>query len=905
MRHLLFFLPLVFPTILTAQDYKKLTGTVFILHNHEPFPGVNVEAVGTPVYELTDKIGAFEILAPATADSLKISFKGYKSQTFPVSNAGRIGNIMLEKVWSTYGQVYADNDEPLAGVYIFAKSTRTGGYVKIAETDSLGSYQLLLTREYERLTFSKPDHYPGDTIDLTLSYNYASDDIKSREIRLKKLPVAFFDYSISTGLKADQKISETPASVVLINQEEIDRFGFQTLEEILEYVTGLFLLDDYNWTGGGPVIGVRGFFSEGFNNNIVILVNGVNQYEDYWGNYPLSKVAVPVEAIDRIEIVRGPVSETYGNGAFFGAINIITHQKRKTSQGSVFYSHGSQATNRFGTQFSAPLRKLDINFAGSWSKSNGLDKAFSDFSTRYNGPVTTRGLLENAGSYILLSSTYEVSDVSKINLEVGATELQREVFESTTASSSSCQCPVPESDPDAGGTLAHITSYYSLLRYSQKLKKGILLESKFGYFSYHSSTDYARGGNRYGFSTYASQALQGEVVVFGKAGPNLTLASGLAVRRSVNLNTTFDIPGDSLIDGNNFRRLSDKRPFLLSSLYLQGEYKLGKLTAIAGIRVEDLNSFVIEANRDAATHTNRVSPPLKTTIPDSNPLLIPRAALLYSFYNGSVLKILYGQASKRPSFGNYTDAANLKPATIRTFELNYIKDISTIFLVNASLYHNQLDKLINRFSSVDAAGNSIYKSDNAGKVRTTGVELGIQANALRGKLKIDLSGSSNVSDDHTAYAGHTETGEPTTINPDAQLPYSPTWLAYGKISYDIQDKITVSLYARAVAKIYPAVNTLSLFETADVERIGNTIPGYSVVNINLKIRQLSVLLAHHTSALLRNTYINIKVSNLLNSDVRYPTTGNNQAWTDKGSPGFGRRAFLTIGYHFTDKRPNR
>jgi hypothetical protein len=76
MQRLLFFLLLTLPLTLFAQGYKKLTGTVFRLHNHEPFPGVNVEAIGTPVYELTDKIGAFEIIAPASADSLRISSKG-------------------------------------------------------------------------------------------------------------------------------------------------------------------------------------------------------------------------------------------------------------------------------------------------------------------------------------------------------------------------------------------------------------------------------------------------------------------------------------------------------------------------------------------------------------------------------------------------------------------------------------------------------------------------------------------------------------------------------------------------------------------------------------------------------------------------------------------------------------
>ena len=78
----------------------------------------------------------------------------------------------------------------------------------------------------------------------------------------------------------------------------------------------------------GPVagsnFGVRGFLTSGMNNSMMLMVNGVNQYEDYWGFNPLSRINVPVETIERIEIVRGPMSVVYGSGALLGAINIIT-----------------------------------------------------------------------------------------------------------------------------------------------------------------------------------------------------------------------------------------------------------------------------------------------------------------------------------------------------------------------------------------------------------------------------------------------------------------------------------------------------------------------------------------------------------------------------------------------------
>src|SRR5690606_36367217 len=131
-----------------------------------------------------------------------------------------------------------------------------------------------------------------------------------------------------------------------------------------------------------------------------------------------------------------------------------------------------------------------------------------------------------------------------------------EIFESTTSSTSSCQCPVPESYPEAGGAAAGITSYYAQLSYSQKLHNDFLLQGKFGFFSFTSSSDYTQGGNRYGYSTYESQAIGGEIVAFAKPFRNLNTAVGISVRRSSNLIATFDIPDGSLLNGNNFRRLS-------------------------------------------------------------------------------------------------------------------------------------------------------------------------------------------------------------------------------------------------------------------------------------------------------------------------------------------------------------
>ena len=120
-------------------------------------------------------------------------------------------------------------------------------------------------------------------------------------------------------LEEVEEFMDVSTSVIALSREEIETYGYTSLQEILENMTGLYMIDDYAWTGS-PTLGVRGFLSAGFSNDVIIMVNGVNQLEDYWNSYSLARICVPVEAIDRIEVIRGPMSVEYGSGAFFGAI---------------------------------------------------------------------------------------------------------------------------------------------------------------------------------------------------------------------------------------------------------------------------------------------------------------------------------------------------------------------------------------------------------------------------------------------------------------------------------------------------------------------------------------------------------------------------------------------------------
>ncbi|MCW8997250.1 MAG: TonB-dependent receptor, partial [Kangiellaceae bacterium] len=147
-----------------------------------------------------------------------------------------------------------------------------------------------------------------------------ANDINLLDLTLEEL----LEFKIESAGKRPEKIKEIPASVIIITREDIASYGYTSLTDVLEQVPGFYNIYSYEGVSGN--FGIRGFWNpRSQNSNVAILVNGVNQAREDIRSNPLAKITVPVEAIDRIEVIRGPMSVMYGNGASFGVINIITN----------------------------------------------------------------------------------------------------------------------------------------------------------------------------------------------------------------------------------------------------------------------------------------------------------------------------------------------------------------------------------------------------------------------------------------------------------------------------------------------------------------------------------------------------------------------------------------------------
>ncbi|MDW3194954.1 MAG: TonB-dependent receptor plug domain-containing protein [Cytophagales bacterium] len=885
-----------------------------------------------PIQKKSNKFnGYFELLVEERFETLIISKDGYETKEvnlielkglIPQDSLSLIRNLQLDLRAYPSAQ---SNSFISTGLEVKRKIDFADGTAEtttlFGEDDAIQAIVLTQSESQSDSLLITSEVYEDESISIAEYFNElpASDRINFiLADTLKAVEKLFFQQGISTAGKRNQSIGQIPASVVIVSKEEIAAQGYQSVPEILENVTGLYLFRDYSWSGGDPIVGMRGFFSQGFNNDIIILVNGVNMYEEYWGFYPFSRFPIGVEAIDRIEIVRGPMSVLYGSGAFFGAINIITNaplDKEVTDEEilpkHLALSYGSRDTRRLSGGLKYKKDRVSFAFNTNITLSDGLNQPFSRFlhdttnvsvaNAISNNPAlrsTTEAMLPVEQRYVSASlNLQDKAGLTQYSVDLTASSENRGVFESTAASSNTfCQCPIPQANPNAPGILNRSSSAYGGIRVTHSPRDNNLnLNLNLFFHEFSTEIDYTAGGNRFGLSSFLSKAFELEGSA-SKSWDRLSGIVGVNARTAVDLFTAFDFPNDTLGGGNDFIRLDGNSELNLFSAFGEFEYEVvkNKVFVTAGGRLEQLSDF--DFLSDAAINTtdtipdNLVFPPNSSSITGIKPVFIPRAAVVLNINPTNFLKFLFGEARKRPSFGNFTDNNALSFPLIRTLELNFIReskinpDSKIRSSLNASFYRNEIENLISRISST-RNGQSVFGSSNARNVTTYGAEIGFLLQEPS-KWSIEVSGSYNQSDEIQ------ELTETLSVE-DSTASFSPVLLAYLKGSYYWSLKpfdLQLGLNSRYISS---SRSEFTLDEGVP-RRLGQTVPSYVVTNMNIRFSPSSLKEDHQRNKF-RNLYIALNITNMFDVDIQYPTTGNNESWAIQGSPGFGRRFFLTLG----------
>lgn len=134
-----------------------------------------------------------------------------------------------------------------------------------------------------------------------------------------------------------QRVSEVPADMVIIGQDDIRRSGATNIPDVLRFVTGI----DVRRYGSVDADVAIGGYNQPFNPRLLVMVNGRTVYGDSYGYVAWQLIPVQLEEIRQIEVVRGPNSALFGFNAASGVINIITYDP--------LFDHVNAATLRMGS----------------------------------------------------------------------------------------------------------------------------------------------------------------------------------------------------------------------------------------------------------------------------------------------------------------------------------------------------------------------------------------------------------------------------------------------------------------------------------------------------------------------------------------------------------------------------
>ncbi len=152
---------------------------------------------------------------------------------------------------------------------------------------------------------------------------------------------------ITSVSKKEQKLSQTAAAIFVITQEDIHRSGALNIPDLLRMAPGV---DVEQVTASSWAISVRGFNS-GFSNKVLVQIDGRSLYSPIFSGVYWDTVDLPLEDIERIEIIRGPGATVWGANAVNGVISIITKHSKDTKGGLVVASGGSQVKAAETLQF--------------------------------------------------------------------------------------------------------------------------------------------------------------------------------------------------------------------------------------------------------------------------------------------------------------------------------------------------------------------------------------------------------------------------------------------------------------------------------------------------------------------------------------------------------------------------
>lgn len=519
---------------------------------------------------------------------------------------------------------------------------------------------------------------------LTYSYGQEEKQIDYFELSLEEL----LNINVITASKNEESISQAAAVIDVITKKHIEELNVNNLYELISMVPGIELIETF-W--GRTTLNFRGITNQHYNNKVLMLINGTSVYEPVLGSYLLEQV--PINAIERIEIIRGPGSALYGSNAYSGIINIITKKGDEENKIDFDLSYGSFNTYSLGVSYSKVFNEnTNLFVSANYSNTDGYPFEIKKDEKNNSGSLNYK----NKPISIFANFNY-----GNLSLDFSFLDIKKDHYGIVPVITFNGQ--------------HHWQRFYINPKYFMPINDSSNIQFSLKHYRYNNP----KTTLGYGFAGFEDKKAYNQVnaeVHSGEVQFNLKLANGIQNLSGLSYEHFISDPYNFFWEEDN--SLNHLTAFRNShtgdqlSFYTQINYtKLDKLNLLAGFRI--VKDYDV-----------------------GKPFFLPRVAIVYEIFDDFSTKFLYGEAFRSASFfEKYVDTYNilygsqaLLPEKIQTIDFALEYNLPNQMKTRLNAYYIETKNGLDRKPSMNPAeqGPNALIYVNATKYKYYGLEFLIE-----------------------------------------------------------------------------------------------------------------------------------------------------------------------------------
>jgi iron complex outermembrane receptor protein len=258
---------------------------------------------------------------------------------------------------------------PLTGIVRDSTGGAVPGATVTIRTDAGPSAQTV-TGPDGRFTFDRVPEGRATLVVLAGGFAQKEQPLEPGTMEVVLSPASLFEEVTVTPSRTEQRLGDTPASVTVLDKQQIEQSAAVVADDVLRQVPTFSLFRRTSSLAAHPTaqgVSLRGIGPSGVSRTLV-LIDDV-PFNDPFGGW-VYWTRVPLGAVDRIEMVDGSTSSLYGNYAMGGVINIVTSRPaRRTAEFGAQY--GNRGTPKFDFFGSDVWRNFGFAVEGGFFDTDG------------------------------------------------------------------------------------------------------------------------------------------------------------------------------------------------------------------------------------------------------------------------------------------------------------------------------------------------------------------------------------------------------------------------------------------------------------------------------------------------------------------------------------------------------